>query len=58
MKKVKITQVKSSIGIPESQKKVLSALCLGRIGKSKELPATDSVNGMIAKVKHLVKVEG
>jgi large subunit ribosomal protein L30 len=58
MKKIKLTQIKSSIGVPEKQKKVLSALCLGRIGKSKELPATDSVNGMVAKVKHLIKVEG
>ena len=58
MKKIKIKQVKSSIGVPEKHKKVLAALCLGRIGKMKELPATDSVKGMIAKVNHLIKVEG
>ncbi|MCL2629273.1 MAG: 50S ribosomal protein L30 [Alphaproteobacteria bacterium] len=57
MKKIKVTQVKSSIGVPEKQKKVLAALCLGRIAKSKELPATESVLGMVKKVAHLIKVE-
>ncbi|MDR0449266.1 MAG: 50S ribosomal protein L30 [Rickettsiales bacterium] len=58
MKKVKITQIKSSIAIPEKQKKILAALCLGRIGKSKELPLTDSVKGMVEKVQHIIKIEG
>ncbi|MDR0319243.1 MAG: 50S ribosomal protein L30 [Rickettsiales bacterium] len=58
MQKVKITQIKSVIHKPEAQRKILAALCLGRIGKSKELPMTDSVKGMVEKVKHLIKVEG
>jgi large subunit ribosomal protein L30 len=56
MATIKIKQVKSAIGRPETQVKVLKALCLGRIGKVKELPDTDSVRGMIAKVSHLVEI--
>ncbi|MDR2685250.1 MAG: 50S ribosomal protein L30 [Rickettsiales bacterium] len=58
MANIKVKQVKSSIGVRETQIKVLRALGLGKLGKSKELPATDSVLGMVAKVKHLIKVEG
>ncbi|MGI5845854.1 MAG: 50S ribosomal protein L30 [Alphaproteobacteria bacterium] len=58
MAKIKIRQVKSCIGRPESQVKILKALKLGgNVGKVSELPDTDSVRGMIAKVKHLVVVE-
>lgn len=57
MATIKIKQIKSIIGRPESQVKVVKALKLGRIGKVSELPDTDSVRGMVAKVKHLVVVE-
>lgn len=57
MATIKIKQVKSGCGRPESQVKVLKALKLGRIGKISELPDTDSVRGMVTKVKHLVVVE-
>ena len=56
MAKVVVKQVKSIIGRPEAQRKVLKALGLGRIGKSKELGDTPAVRGMIAKVSHLVEV--
>jgi large subunit ribosomal protein L30 len=57
MATIKIKQVKSGIGRPEAQNKILRALKLGRIGKVSELPDTDSVRGMVAKVKHLVVVD-
>lgn len=57
MAKIVVKQVKSLIGRPEEQRKVVKALGLGRIGKSKELTDTPSVRGMIAKVSHLVVVE-
>ncbi len=57
MANIKIKQIKSIIGRPESQVKIVKALKLGRIGKVSELPDTDSVRGMVAKVKHLVVVE-
>ena len=56
MAKIIVKQVKSTIGRPESQRKVVAALGLGRIGKTKELEDTPSVRGMVAKVSHLVEV--
>ena len=56
MAKLVVKQVKSTIGRPEAQVKVVKALGLGRIGKTKELEDTASVRGMIAKVSHLVEV--
>ncbi len=56
MAKIVVKQVKSTIGRPESQVKIVKALGLGRIGKSKEIEDTPSVRGMVAKVSHLVEV--
>jgi len=56
MSKIVVKQVKSLIGRPESQRKVIASLGLGRIGKTKELNDTAAVRGMIAKVAHLVEV--
>ena len=55
-KKIVVKQIKSVIGRPESQRKILAAMGLGRIGKSSELDDNASVRGMIAKVSHLVSV--
>lgn len=57
MKKVRLTQVKSVIDRPLRQKRTLEALKLGRIGKVAEATVTPQVEGMIAKVSHLIKVE-
>lgn len=54
--KIVVKQIKSVIGRPESQRKILAAMGLGRIGKSSELDDNASVRGMIAKVSHLVSV--
>lgn len=56
MSKVKISQVRSSIGRPKDQKETLIALGLGRIGKTKELVLNPSLQGMINKVAHLISV--
>ncbi len=56
MSKIVVKQVKGLIGRPESQRRVVAALGLGRIGKTKELNDTPAVRGMIAKVAHLVEV--
>ncbi len=55
-KKIIVKQIKSVIGRPESQRKILATLGLGRIGKSRELDDSASIRGMIAKVAHLVSV--
>ncbi len=57
MAKIKVTLVKSTIGQVNAVKDTVAALGLKKIRSSKELDDTAAVQGMIAKVKHLVKVE-
>ena len=57
MAKIKVTLVKSTIGQVDSVKGTIKALGLKKIRSSKELDDTPVVQGMITKVKHLVKVE-
>ncbi len=56
MAKIVVKQYRSVIGRPEAQRKVVAALGLGRIGKTKELEDTPAVRGMVAKVSHLVEI--
>lgn len=56
MAKIVVKQVRSTIGRPESQVKIVKALGLGRVGKTKEISDSESVRGMIAKISHLVEV--
>jgi large subunit ribosomal protein L30 len=55
--KLKITQVKSGVGRPETQRKTLEGLGLRGPQKSVVLQDTDAIRGMIRKVSHLVTVE-
>ena len=57
MAKIKVTLVKSTIGQVESVKATVKALGLKKIRSSKELEDTPAIQGMLTKVKHLVKVE-
>ena len=57
MAKIRVTLVKSTIGQVQSVKGTVAALGLKKIRSSKELEDTAAIQGMIAKVKHLVKVE-
>ena len=57
MAKIKVTLVKSTIGQVDSVKGTISALGLTKIRSSKELDDTPAIQGMLKKVKHLVKVE-
>ena len=57
MAKIRVTLVKSTIGQIDSVKATVAALGLKKIRSSKELDDTPVVQGMITKVKHLVKVE-
>ncbi len=56
-KKIKITQIRSTIERPARQKRTIEALGLGRIRKSVVKSDTPQIRGMIAKVQHLVRVE-
>ncbi len=55
-KTLHVKQVRSANGTPETQRRTLRALGLGRIGKERDLVDNESVRGQIFKVKHLVEV--
>jgi large subunit ribosomal protein L30 len=57
MGKIKITQVKSVIDRSKRQKQTMLALGLKKIRQTVEVEDNPQINGMIAKVSHLVKVE-
>ena len=57
MAKLKITQIKSRIGSSARQKRNLDALGLRKINQTVEHDDSAIILGMIAKVKHLVKIE-
>ena len=57
MSKIKITQIKSFIKKPMNQKLTLKALGLKKIGQSVIHEKSNVIDGMIEKVKHLIKVE-
>ena len=57
MAKLKITQIKSRIGSSALQKRNLDALGLRKINQTVEHDDSAIILVMIAKVKHLVKIE-
>ena len=57
MAKIKATLVKSTIGEVAGGKATVAALGLRKIRSSRELEDTPAVQGMIRKVRHLVKTE-
>ncbi|MBR0055541.1 MAG: 50S ribosomal protein L30 [Bacteroidales bacterium] len=57
MKRLKITQVRSSIDRPLRQKRSLETLGLKKMHQTVEHNATPQILGVIEKVKHLVTVE-
>lgn len=57
MSKVRITQIKSSIDRSKDQKDTLIALGLKKLNRSVEFELNPQLEGMINKVKHLLKVE-
>jgi large subunit ribosomal protein L30 len=56
-KQLKITQIRSEIGKLEPQKRTIKALGLKKMNASVTQKDTPVIRGMIACVKHLVKVE-
>lgn len=57
MEKLRVTLVKSPINRKEIQKKNLVTLGLRKLNQSVEVENIPSVQGMLSKVSHLVKVE-
>ena len=56
MKKIKITQVKSSVDRPVRQKRSLEALGLRKMHQTVEHVATPQILGIVDSIKHLVSV--
>jgi large subunit ribosomal protein L30 len=57
MPRLRLTQTGSAIGQSPRHRGTLRALGLGRIGKSREHDVTPALQGMLRRVRHLVKVE-
>ena len=58
MKRLKVTQLRSTIGFDRKQALAMRGLGLRRIRHTVELQDTPETRGLILKVRHLVKVEG
>ena len=58
MPKVKIKQVRSSIGQSQRHRGTLRALGLGKIGRTAEHSESPQLAGMLRKVRHLVEIDG
>ena len=55
--KIKIKQLKSPIGRNNKQRETLISLGLNKINRERTLESNPAIQGMINKVKHLVKVD-
>ena len=58
MATVKYTQIKSINGASPKQRDTLRSLGLGKIGRSSEKEDNDVTRGMLAKVSHLIRIDG
>ena len=54
---LKVTLIRSRIGLKPKHRGTLRALGLRRVGSSNELPDRPEIRGMLARVPHLVQVE-
>ena len=55
--KLKIKQIRSTIGVTHRMRENLKGLGLGRIGKVVVVANTPSFRGVVKKVMHLITVE-
>lgn len=53
---IRVQQVKSGIGYNRKQREVLKGMGFRRLHQIVELPDNNSTRGMVAKIKHLVRV--
>ena len=56
MEKIKITQIRSTIGSLKRTKETMRALGLKKINQSVEHKVNPAILGMIKKVHHLIKI--
>ena len=58
MSSIKITQVRSGIGQSDRHLGTLRALGLGKIGRSAEHEVSAQLQGMLRRVRHLIRIDG
>ena len=56
MNQITIEQIKSSLRRPKKQKLILIGLKLNKLHRRSTLKNTPQVQGMINKIKHLIKI--
>ena len=56
-KRIRVTQVRSTIGFNRKQRDIVRSLGLRRIRHTIEVPDTPETRGIIHKIRHLVVVE-
>ncbi len=57
MSKLKVTQIRSTIGRPQPHRRVIEALGLRHHQMTVTHEDTPAIRGMLHKVRHLVRVE-
>ena len=57
MKKIKVTLLKSFVGIKRTHRATVRGLGLKRINHTVELADTPAVRGMVEKISYLVRVD-
>jgi large subunit ribosomal protein L30 len=57
MSRIRVTKVRSTIGQSERVEKNMEALGLTKINSANELNVTPQIEGILRKVKHLIKIE-
>ena len=55
-KTVRVTQIGSPIRRPKDQRQTLIGLGLNKMHRTRELPDTPSIRGMVAAIPHLVTI--
>jgi large subunit ribosomal protein L30 len=55
-KTIVVKQIGSPIRRPAAQRKVLIGLGLNKMNRTRELPDTPSIRGMVAKIPHLATI--
>ena len=58
MAQIELKQVRSAAGASDKVRGALATLKLGRIGKSSTMEDTPQLRGVLAKVGHLIEVDG
>lgn len=56
-RKLKVTLIRSYIGRPETQRKVLRGMGLLKMNRTVLLADTPEIRGMVSKICHLVAME-